>query len=242
MRIATRRERRRRSGTDHPGFKNPHAWPPFFDRLERLTHSLALTHKTDSPLFILVSSDRFLRQGFRFAPYPLSNGWVTSTLDLALDLLPRAPGVQLLVDVFYTEETAIETLDRLRRISFDYPQNLIHLITPTQDKKALRFMKAVAALRIISRQSPFRTLRKKLLMPQPVRFSRKSHFSRDEWLILMALTQGRTLKSIASDYDKNYHRVIYRLGRIVERLKLKHRSELIHLLQNLSASSIQSIR
>lgn len=242
MRIAIRRERRRRSGTDHPGFKNPHAWPPFFDRLERLTHSLALTHKTDSPLFILVSSDRFLRQGFRFAPYPLSNGWVTSTLDLALDLLPRAPGVQLLVDVFYTEETAIETLDRLRRISFDYPQNLIHLITPTQDKKALRFMKAVAALRIISRQSPFRTLRKKLLMPQPVRFSRKSHFSRDEWLILMALTQGRTLKSIASDYDKNYHRVIYRLGRIVERLKLKHRSELIHLLQNLSASSIQPIR
>lgn len=242
MRIAIRRERRRRSGTDHPGFKNPHAWPPFFDRLERLTHSLALTHKTDSPLFILVSSDRFLRQGFRFAPYPLSNGWVTSTLDLALDLLPRAPGVQLLVDVFYTEETAIETLDRLRRISFDYPQNLIHLITPTQDKKALRFMKAVAALRIISRQSPFRTLRKKLLMPQPVRFSRKSHFSRDEWLILMALNQGRTLKSIASDYDKNYHRVIYRLGRIVERLKLKHRSELIHLLQNLSASSIQPIR
>lgn len=242
MRIAIRRERRRRSGTDHPGFKNPHAWPPFFDRLERLTHSLALTHKTDSPLFILVSSDRFLRQGFRFAPYPLSNGWVTSTLDLALDLLPRAPGVQLLVDVFYTEETAIETLDRLRRISFDYPQNLIHLITPTQDKKALRFMKAVAALRIISRQSPFRTLRKKLLMPQPVRFSRKSHFSRDEWLILMALTQGRTLKSIASDYDKNYHRVIYRLGRIVERLKLKHRSELIHLLQNLSASSFQPIR
>lgn len=242
MRIAIRRERRRRSGTDHPGFKNPHAWPPFFDRLERLTHSLALTHKTDSPLFILVSSDRFLRQGFRFAPYPLSNGWVTSTLDLALDLLPRAPGVQLLVDVFYTEETAIETLDRLRRISFDYPQNLIHLITPTQDKKALRFMKAVAALRIISRQSPFRTLRKKLLMPQPVRFSRKSHFSRDEWLILMALTQGRTLKSIASDYDKDYHRVIYRLGRIVERLKLKHRSELIHLLQNLSASSIQPMR
>ncbi|CAH6635223.1 DNA-binding response regulator [Pseudocitrobacter vendiensis] len=237
MRIAIRRERRRRSGTDHPGFKNPHDWPPFFDRLERLTHSLALTHKTDSPHFILVSSDQFLRHGFRFAPYPLSNGWVTSTLDNALDLLPKAPGVQLLVDIYYTDAPAIETLDRLRRISFEYPQNYIHLIAPTQDKKALRFMKAVTALRIISRHSPFRTLRKKLLMPQPIQFNRKSHFSRDEWLILMALTQGRSLKSIASDHDKDYHRIIYRLGRIVERLKLQHRSELIHLLQNLSASS-----
>lgn len=238
MRIAIRRERRRRSGSDHPGLKNTHSWPPFFDRLERLTHSLALTHKTESPLFILVSTDLFLRQGFRYAPYPLSNGWATTTLDHAIDLLPKAPQAQLLVDIRHTDASIIETLDRLRHISFENPQHHLYLLLPAQDKAVLRFIKSVGLVRIINRQAPFRTLRKKLLTPTPLHYDRKHHFSRDEWLILMALTQGRSLKSIASDYDKSYHRVVYRLARIVERLKLKHRSDLLHLLQKLSGGDI----
>jgi Response regulator containing a CheY-like receiver domain and an HTH DNA-binding domain len=234
MRIAIRRERRRRSGSDHPGLKNSHSWPPFFDRLERLTHSLALTHKTESPLFILVSTDLFLRQGFRHAPYPLSNGWAATTLDQALDLLPKAPNVQLLVDINHTDVSVIETLDKLRRTGFDHPQHNLYLLLPAQDKVLLRFIKAIGPVRVINRQSPFRTIRKKLLNPSPLPFSRQSHFSRDEWLILTAMAQGRSLKSIASDHHKNYHRVTYRLTCIIARLKLKHRSALLHLLQKLS--------
>ena len=69
--------------------------------------------------------------------------------------------------------------------------------------------------------------------PAPVG-NRKEWFSRDEWPILQALSQGRSLRQIAQLQNRPYSRIIYRLSCILAKLGLNHRHELLHLLNNLS--------
>ncbi|MCG3100955.1 DNA-binding response regulator [Enterobacter cloacae] len=234
MPMTVRRYRRRRTGSDALGFTHSPFAPPFFDRLEFLSQSSNLTHKTDAPFIILITEDHYLRTGLLNGPFPLSSCCNHTTLDDAFDALAQWPSARLVVDIESRSTGLIEKLDQLRRHSL-YPPFLTPWLLVRADNYDTRlFCKAAGPFHVIERQLNAAVLQQTLLDARLPTGSDKDWFSRTEWPILQALSRGKTLRQIALMQNRPYSRIIYRLSRILLKLGLSNRQELLHLLNNLS--------
>lgn len=120
MGMTVRRYRRRRTGSDALEFTRSPFAPPFFDRLEFLSQSTSLTHKTDAPFIILVTEDHYLRTGMLNGNFPLSCCSDYPVLEDALSALNQWPSARLVVDIDSRATALIDKLDQLRRYSL-YP-------------------------------------------------------------------------------------------------------------------------
>ena len=234
MRMTVRRYRRRRTGSDSLGSTHSPFALPFFDRLEYLSQSINQTRKTDAPFIILVTQDNFFRSGLLSGQSPLSNCCDYSTLEAALSDLNHWPSSRLVVDIESRASPLIDLLDRLRRHSLFAPYLTPYLLIRADDYDTRLFCKAAGPFHVIERQLTPRALQQTLLEAPSPAGHRKEWFSRDEWPILQALSQGSTLRQIAQLQNRPYSRIIYRLSCILAKLGLNHRHELLHLLNNLS--------
>lgn len=234
MGMTVRRYRRRRTGSDALGFTRSPFAPPFFDRLEFLSQSTSLTHKTDAPFIILVTEDHYLRTGLMKGSFPLNCCADYTLLEDALAAVNQWPTARLVVDIDSRATPLIEKLDRLRRYCL-YPPFLIpHLLIRADDYDTRLFCKAAGPFHVLERQLPAAALQQYLLETKPPQGSVKEWFTRSEWPILQELSRGKTLRQIALIQNHPYSRIIYRLGCILTKLGLNHRQELLHLLNNLS--------
>lgn len=234
MRMTVRRYRRRRTGSDSPGFTHSPYPPPFFDRLEFLSQSISQPRKTDAPFIILVTEDNFLRSGFLNAQSPLSNCSDHKTLKGALGALNHWPLARLVVDIDCRASTLIDMLDQLRRQSLYPPFLKPHLLVRADDYDTRLFCRAAGPFHVLERQLTASALQQTLMEPGLPTGSGKEWFSPKEWPILQDLSRGHSLKQIALLHNRPYSRIIYRLGCILTKLGLNHRQELLHLLNNLS--------
>ena len=165
---------------------------------------------------------------------PLSNCCDYSTLEAALSDLNQWPSSRLVVDVESRASPLIDLLDRLRRHSLFAPYLTPYLLIRADDYDTRLFCKAAGPFHVLERQLTPRALQQTLLETPSPAGHRKEWFSRDEWPILQALSQGSTLRQIAQLQNRPYSRIIYRLSCILAKLGLNHRHELLHLLNNLS--------
>lgn len=234
MRMTVRRDRRRRTGSDSPGFARSRLHSPFFDRLEFLSQSINQTRKTDTPFIILATRDIFLRTGFQHGPSPMNNCDGYTQLEPAIEAMETWPRARLIVDVEHLTKSIIDTLSRLRRVSLHSPHPVVHLLIRADDYDTRLFCKATGPFHIIDRQTPANALLQALAESNPEPTKRREWFSREEWLIIQALSQGESLKTIALHRDRPYHRIVYRTARILNKLGLNHRQELLILLHRLS--------
>ena len=210
MRMTVRRYRRRRTGSDSLGSTHSPFALPFFDRLEYLSQSINQTRKTDAPFIILVTQDNYFRSGFLSGQSPL------------------------VVDIESRASPLIDLLDRLRRHSLFAPYLTPYLLVRADDYDARLFCKAAGPFHVLERQLTALAMQQTLLEAPSPPGHRKEWFSRDEWPILQALSQGSSLRQIAQLQNRPYSRIIYRLSCILAKLGLNHRHELLHLLNNLS--------
>jgi len=238
MRMTVRRYRRRRKGSDSLGFSYSPSRPPFFDRLVSLSHSINQTRKTDTPFLILVTPDKFLRAGLQKGPSPLSHCCAFDTLEPALHALESWPTARLVVDVDGRTTPLLNMLDALRRLILYPPFVPISLLVRADDYDARLFCKTTGPFEVLERQVPALALQQALMANTPLDSDRRHWFSRDEWTVLQFLSQGQSLRHIALLHQRPYSRIVYRLGRILDKLGLHHRQELLHLLHRLSDPSL----
>lgn len=110
----------------------------------------------------------------------------------------------------------------------------MNLLVRADDYDGRLFCKAAGPFNVIERQLPSAQLQHTLTnLAVPVSL-RGEWFSREEWAILRYLSSGESLRHIALLRGLPYSRIVYRVGRILAKLGLHHRQELLHLLNRLS--------
>ncbi|MDY1036682.1 LuxR C-terminal-related transcriptional regulator [Lelliottia sp. CFBP8978] len=234
MRMTVRRYRRRRKGSDSLGFSFSHCGAPFFDRLVYLSQSINQPRKTDTPFIILVTRDKFLHAGIQHSPAPVSHCCVFDTLESAFSALENWPSARLVVDIESRATPLTDLLNALRRWVLYPPFLAVSLLIRADDYDTRLFCKTTGPFEVVERQISADTLHKALIRPDTAGVTQHDYFSRDEWTVLQYLSQGESLRSIAALCQRPYSRIIYRLGRILSKLGLSHRQELLHLLNRLS--------
>ncbi|URO00274.1 LuxR family transcriptional regulator [Leclercia adecarboxylata] len=233
MRISVRRYRRRRTGSDSLGFAQTHFNAPFFDRLIYLSQSISQSRKTDTPWIVLVTDDHFLRTGIQASPFPLNCCKDFNTLPPAMSALQQWPSARLVVDMACRTQPLTETLDSLRRLRLYPPYTPVNMLVRADDYDQRLFCKAAGPFTVIERQSPATLLQQVLTHDPPPLAPGSEWLSRDEWAILRLLMAGESLRTIARLQERPYSRIVYRVGRIVNKLGLAHRQALLHLLNRL---------
>lgn len=234
MRISVRRYRRRRTGSDSIGFAQTHFNAPFFDRLVYLSQSINQNRKTDAPWIVLVTGDRYLHHGIQASPSPLNHCSHFDTLTPALSAIQQWPSARLVVDMECPSQSLTETLDSLRRQRLYPPYTPVNLLIRADDYDRRLFCKAAGPFNVIERQSCATRLEQMLTHnPHPVAVGNE-WFSREEWAIVRLVLSGESLRNIARLRDRPYSGIVYRVGRIVDKLGLHHRQALLHLLNRLS--------
>ncbi|MNL45760.1 hypothetical protein D3C87_1684330 [compost metagenome] len=127
-------------------------------------------------------------------------------------------------------------LDMLRRIILYPPFTAVSLLVRADDYDTRLLCKTSGPFDVLERQLPALALQQALTATSAPVNNRSIYFSREEWTILQYLSQGESLRNIALFRQRPYSRIVYRLGRILSKLGLHHRQELLHLLHRISLS------
>lgn len=237
MRMTVRRYRRRRKGSDSLGLSHSRSSPPFFDRLVHLSQSINQTRRPDAPFMILFTHDQFLHVGIQRGPGPMKHCCGYDTLESACAALETWPSARLVVDIESRTMPLLEMLDMLRRITLYPPFIAVSLLVRADDYDTRLLCKTSGPFTVLERQTSALALQQMLATTVPPVHNRSIYFSREEWITLHYLSQGESLRSIAFFRQRPYSRIVYRLGRILSKLGLHHRQELLHLLHRISVSS-----
>jgi fimbrial protein FimY len=238
MCAAIRRNKHRRSRTDY--FLNPanYTAPLFFDRLEYLQQQLIGGQKPKKPDAILVSADGFLSSAITGSLFHHLNIPVYPSLDdvVAHQTLSSVP--RLIIDLDSLETPTLEVLKAIRQQIITTPQHQITLLSAQRKPEITRFIRYAVDCQIVERRLSPEGL-KQALSSSPsdlVALYSTPRFSIREWMILLALSRGESLKSIALFLERPYHHVVYRFNVLLARLALENRSKLLHLLNEISVA------
>ncbi|ATF91010.1 Uncharacterised protein [Cedecea neteri] len=239
MCAAMRRNKHRRSRTDY--FLNPanYTAPLFFDRLEYLQQQLIGGQKPKKPDAILISADSFLSSAITGNLFQHLNIPVSSSLDdvIAHQALSSVP--RLIIDLDSLETPTFEVLQAIRQQIITTPQPQITLLSALRKPEVMRFILLAVDCKLVERRLPPDKLKQALSFSDtdlPTRYDTPG-FSIREWVILLALSRGESLKSIALFLEKPYHYVVYRFNVLLARLALDKRSKLLHLLHEISVAN-----
>lgn len=236
MRMTVRRYRRRRQGSDSLGFSQSHSSAPFFDRLVYLSQSINQTRRPDTPFLLLVTHDHFLHAGIERSPAPMRHCCGYDTLESAFIALETWPSARLVVDIESRTMPLMQMLDMLRRIILYPPFTPVSLLIRADDYDTRLLCKTSGPFDVLERQLPALALQQALTATSTPVNNRSIYFTREEWTILQYLSQGESLRNIALFRQRPYSRIVYRLSRILSKLGLHHRQELLHLLHRISLS------
>ncbi|WP_417642039.1 hypothetical protein [Enterobacter kobei] len=235
MRIASRREKHRRERGDTritPHHKLP---PLFIDRLERLSLQLHDKRPQPSATQLLVSSDRYLAFAFcRMLPVGRPIVFFPS-LALAEPRLDDHAMTTLMVDMASLTTSRFAATGTLRDLARRRADLNIYLLTSRHDPPVLQFFRAVGPFHLLERQQALASWHQALSVP-PSLTPAVASFSAQEWQILTALAQGISLKDFSRQHRTPYHRIVYRVNRLIQRLQLPDRQSLILLLHRLTLS------
>ncbi|MNC41477.1 Bacterial regulatory protein, luxR family [compost metagenome] len=131
-------------------------------------------------------------------------------------------------------QSLTETLDSLRRQRLYPPYTPVNVLIRADDYDLRLFCKAAGPFNVIERQSSAALLQQMLSHNSHPVAAGREWFTREEWAILRLVLSGESLRNIARLRDRPYSCVVYRVGRIVDKLGLHHRQALLHLLNRLS--------
>lgn len=234
MRTVRRRERRRRNMTEEQGYQLPLPHFALIESAELLNPTSGLTKNAADP--ILVTHDRYLIGGMRYSAAPLSHCRIYDTLADAFAAVKDAVAGNLIVDPEGLAQPLLTTLDLIRHQQKYAPTLSVTLLLSSSQRDVQRFIKSACRCRILNRHAVLDAVRLTPTAPEAGADapSARGDFNAREWDILIQLAHGRTLREIARAQQRPYHRIIYRLGCILTRLKYTQRQQLLRLLQQVN--------
>ncbi len=237
-----RRNKHRRGRTDY--FLNPSCYtaPLFFDRLEYLEQQTG-AHKPKKPDVILVSADCFLSDAITSTLFNHQHTLVSPSIEEVVTHQTLSSAPRIIIDLDSLETPVLEVLETIRQQHISTPQHQITLLSALRKPEITRFMRYAVDCQIVERRLPPNRLKQALggsLLDLAALYG-TPRFSLREWGLLLALSRGESLKSIALLLEKPYHHVVYRFNVLLGRLALSNRSKLLHLLHEISvANKLQS--
>ncbi|WP_232012298.1 DNA-binding response regulator [Cedecea lapagei] len=234
-----RRSKHRRGRADY--FLNPSSYsaPIIFDRLEYLQQQLIGGQKPKKPDAILLSNDSFLSNAITGSLFHHLHIPVYPSLDDVLVPQAESPARRLIIDLDSLETPTLEVLKSIRQQAIATPQHQITLLSAQRKPEITRFIRYAVDCQMVERRLPPEGLKLALSCRTPdlVALYGTPRFSIREWAILLALSRGESLKSIALFLEKPYHHVVYRFNVLLARLALDNRSKLLHLLHEISVAN-----
>lgn len=230
MRIIQRRERRRRNVMALQGLSLPLPH-------NTLVEHGALRHHTAryGDRRILVTRDRYLASGIRHSPVPLSLCRIYDDINDALETLQQTQPLCLIVDLEDCQQPVISLLDQLRDVQRRYPELGMVLMTSETDPVSYPFLQRVCRCRIVDKHMALPMTREALLAQSLTPLLPQRLFKAKEWSVLLLMAKGHSLSHVARLQIRPYHRIIYRVGCILNLLGLGHRQHLLRVLQRVSA-------
>lgn len=205
--------------------------PPVLDNLEHLSPPFGFSASQGTISQILISSDRFLSYAWRSHLFAGKFTAVFPSLDAARFRLEDPWLSSLIVDMESLTVSRFAALETLREKSLLKGDLRCWLLVSRQDPPMRAFLQASGGFELLARDQSLPQLREALLAPplrQPL-----PRFSVTEWQLITLLAQGQTLKESARQLRMPYHRAVYRIMRLLQRLDLpsrQHLTQLLHLL------------
>lgn len=233
MRVVLRRERRRRNINDIRGCRLPLPHYALIDRVDLLAQPVASRAASLNSTLILVTHDSYLANGIRHSPPPLSYSTIFTRLEDALHAQQKWTSARVIVDLNGGMSSILEIMSTLRSLSHKKPELTFDLLADSRDREILRFIEATCLCRIINRRFTLSMVQQSLAFPRVLFDNPRERFTRSEWEIIRLMAQGVSLRHIAEQQQRPYHRVIYRLTRILSLLQLQKRQQFIRLLQRI---------
>ncbi|WP_152958602.1 helix-turn-helix transcriptional regulator [Trabulsiella odontotermitis] len=240
MRVVLRRERRRRNATPVGGRRLPLPHYALVERIDLLANPATNHAASLSDRLLLVTQDNYLATGIRYSPPPLACSTLFPRLEEASEARQKWGSSRLIIDLNGSTAPVLDTLYQLHLISRQHPDLAFDLLTVVDDLDIVHFIAASCLCRIIDRRVTVSGVQQALAFPRVVFNNPRERFNRQEWQIIRLMADGMTLRNIAIQQNRPYHRIIYRLARILALLKLQKRQQLIRLLQRLSGNSVRN--
>ncbi|MBV8042066.1 hypothetical protein [Pluralibacter sp.] len=225
-----RRERRRRNIAEEQGYQLPLPHFALIESADLFNPAAGLTKHTADP--VLVTHDRYLIYGMRHSAAPLSLCRIYDTLADAFANVKHTAPVSLIVDPEGLAQPLLTTLDLIRQQQKYTPGLVVTLLLSTSQQDVQHFVKSACRCIIFRRHAVIDAIRQTPTASDTP--TARGDFNAREWGILLQLAQGRTLREIAREQQRPYHRIIYRLSCILTRLKYNQRQQLLRLLQQVN--------
>ncbi|KFB98083.1 transcriptional regulator of fimbriae expression [Trabulsiella guamensis ATCC 49490] len=234
MRVVLRRDRRRRNVNLMCGSRLPLPHYALVDRVDLVTQPVVIRAASLTERLILVTHDNYLANGIRHSPPPLTSSAIFPCLREAMHARQRSDSARVIIDLNGCTLPVFDVLHQLHLISRQKPGLAFDLLTETDDPEIVRFIEASCLCRIIDRRFTLSGIQRALAFPRVIFNNPRDRFISQEWEIIRLMAQGLTLRNIAAQQQRPYHRIIYRLARILALLKIKKRQQFIRLLQRIS--------
>jgi fimbrial protein FimY len=234
MRVVLRRERRRRNVTPVCGSRLPLPHYALVDRIDLLAQPGTTRAAALNDSLILVTNDHYLANGIRHSPPPLAGSTILPHLEEAMNAQQKWVSTRIIIDLNGSTSSVLDMMYQLHLISRHQPELAFDLLTEVNDLEIIRFIEASCLCRIIDRRFTLRDVQQTLAFPRVVLNNPRERFLSQEWEIIRLMARGMTLRNIADAQQRPYHRIIYRLTRMLALLKLKKRQQFIRLLQRLN--------
>lgn len=232
MRTVRRRERRRRNMAEEQGYALPLPHFALIESADLFNHPADLPKYAADP--IVVTRDHYLVCGMRHSPAPLGHCRIYDALADAFAAVKHDASCNLIVDPEGLAQPLLTTLTLIRQQQRYAPTLAVTLLLSTSQRDVLRFVTSACRCRIFRRHALIDAIRQAPKASPEDALAPGRAFNAREWGILLELAQGRTLRDIAREQQRPYHRIIYRFGCILTRLKYTQRQQLLRLLQQLS--------
>lgn len=232
MRSVVRREKKRRTKARHTLLPWQHDTPQVIDSLEHLSQQLSYALPESLISQMLISSDRFLGYAWSRHLFIGKRTAVFASLDAARFRLNDSSLTSLIVDMESLTTSRFAALEALRAHCLSKGGLRTYLLISHQDPPMRAFLRASGPFEPLARNLPVRAFREALLAPP----SRETvpRFSPTEWQLITLLAQGLTLKNAARALNQPYHRAVYRITTLLQRLDLPSRPSLTQLLHRLT--------
>ncbi|TNV19733.1 hypothetical protein FH968_12840 [Buttiauxella sp. B2] len=234
MYIAARKRRYRRISNGNPANSHGTTVPLVFDRLEFLQLQIHAKHLGESLDMVLVTNDSYLSLALTQYLFKHQRTRVCTLLTEMENFLVQSPLPKILIDLDGVNEPIIHILDTTRRWQKTCPRLNITLLTACRCTHTTNLLKAASSSPVVERRQAVSELRHLLVHKKNLRECSPVPLSNREWHILLKVTEGDSLKTIATSLKKPYHYVVYTVGKINARIGLDNNKALIHLLNKLS--------
>lgn len=232
MRSVVRREKKRRAKARHTMLPWQHDSSAFVDNLEHLTQQLSYALPSCIISQMLISTDGFLAYAWGRHLFVGKRTAVFTSLDAACYRLNDRSLFSLIVDMESLTSSRFAALEALRAHCLSKGGLRTYLLVSYQDPPMSAFLRAAGPFELLGRHQSVSQLREALLAPPPQENSPR--FSPTEWQLITLLAQGYRLKEAARQINMPYHRAVYRITTLLQRLGLPDRQSLTQLLHRLT--------